>query len=157
MHNKIFTLLTAALICIASLANADNHACRPVSNLGFAFLHRAIDAHKKLDLAKDIHGKVGKICSCQVLDLKSANYDHKHVAVFAEQTRYSDLSADFQAAKTAIEKEKKHLKDFFYDRLHVVGNISEETDCRTLYIKLKFADQSLVMYDILDADLRVRK
>ncbi|MFI5155544.1 MAG: hypothetical protein ACHQEM_05140 [Chitinophagales bacterium] len=157
MQSKILTPLTAALICIAQWANANGHACRPVSTFSTKFLNKAIEAYDKIHLASENHGKVGKICSCQVLDLKSSNYDHKHMAVFAEESKRDDLSADFQAAKAAIEKEKKHLKDFFYDQMHVVGTISEETDCRTLYLKLKFADQSLVLYDILNADLKVRK
>ncbi len=157
MHRKIFTLFTIALIFLSQWVNANDHASRPVSILGSAFLHKAIVKAAKLNLSKDHLRKERKICSCQVLDLKSSNYDHKHVAVFAEKSKYDDFSSDFHAAKAAIEKEKKHLKDFFYDQLEVVENISEETDCRTLYFKLKYADQSLVLYDILNADLRVRK
>lgn len=157
MHRKILTPFIVALTFLSQWASANDQASRPVSNLGPAFLHRAIAAAEKLNLSKEHVKKEGKICSCQVLDLKSSNYEHKHVAVFAEKSKYDDFSADFHAAKIAIEKEKKHLKDFFYDQLQVVGNISEETDCRTLYLKLKYADQSLVLYDILNADLQVRK
>jgi hypothetical protein len=98
-----------------------------------------------------------KICSCQILDLKSSNYDHRHLAIFAEKTNNGDLSAGHSIAKNVIEKEKKHLKEMFYDQLKVVNRVSESGDCQSLYSKLKLNDQSLVIYDILDADIRESK
>lgn len=95
-----------------------------------------------------------KICSCQILDLKSNNYDHRHLAVFAEKTNNGDVSSDHSIARSAIEKEKKHLKEMFYDQLKVVNRVTESGDCQSLYSKLKAEDQTLVMYDILDADIR---
>src|SRR4029077_14194381 len=100
------------------------------------------------------HHKVAKICSCQILNLQSSNYQHNKVAVFAEKTNDGNFSSDSRAAKETIEKEKKHLKQLFYDKLQVVDHIAENTDCKSLYLKLKDNDRSLVMYDILDADIR---
>ena len=98
------------------------------------------------------HHKVAKICSCQILNLQSSNYQHNKVAVFAEKTNNGSFSSDSKAAKGTIEKEKKHLKQLFYDKLEVVNHIAENTDCKSLYLKLKKKDNALVMYDILDAD-----
>ncbi|HMH35228.1 MAG TPA: hypothetical protein VK543_19465 [Puia sp.] len=113
---------------------------------------------KKLDAiaaASNKTGKTGvKICSCQILEMKSNNFEHKNVAVFAEKTNFGKFSADYGVATDVIEKEKKHIRLFFYDKVKVVNKVAEATDCKSLYIKLKDADQSLVMYDILDADVR---
>jgi len=93
-----------------------------------------------------------KICSCQILDLQSNNYQYSHMAVLAEKTNYGDFSAGVVTARQAIEKEKKHLRLLFFDRMKVVDRVNEAMDCRSLFAKLKLQDNSLVMYDVLDAD-----
>ena len=113
---------------------------------------------KKLDALISHSAKTGntgaKICSCQILEMKSSNYEHKNMAVFAEKTNYGNFSSDFSIAKDVIEKEKKHIRKFFYDKVKVLDQVSEATDCKSLYVKMKGADESLVMYDILDADVK---
>ena len=88
------------------------------------------------------------------MDLKSNNYDHRHLAVFAEKTDNGDLSSDHSIAKSVIEKEKKHLKEMFYDQMKVINSVSESGDCLSLYSRLKADDQSLVMFSVIDADIR---
>jgi hypothetical protein len=113
---------------------------------------------KKLDAITATSKKTGKtgvkICSCQILEMKSNNFEHKNVAVFAEKTNFGKFSADYGIAKEVIEKEKKHIRLLFYDKVKVVNKVTEATDCKSLYIKMKDADQSLVIYGILDADVR---
>jgi len=79
-----------------------------------------------------------------------------HDLVEAEATDISalDVLRNPEIRLDKIEKEKKHLKLLFYDKLKVVNHIAQTTDCKSLYIKLKGADRSLVMYDILDADIK---
>ena len=46
------------------------------------------------------------------------------------------------------------MKLLFYDRMKVVDNISEATDCKSLYVKLKLKNNTLTVYDILNADIK---
>ena len=94
------------------------------------------------------------ICSCQVLDLESTNHRHRNFALFAEKRNGRSMSADLSRINRIIEKEKKHMQFFFYDKLTVVRAFTEATDCRSLYSKLKTGNKSLIMYDILNADTR---
>ena len=148
------------LICCASLfalsfsSFAGNGSPKPVSPFSpdFFALVRKVDSG--LSLSEIPSSRTRKICSCQILNLQSSNYKHNNVAVFAEKTSQGNYSAASKIAREVIEKEKKHLRHAFYDRLQVVNRFSENTDCQSLYSKLKGADHSLVMYDILDADIR---
>jgi hypothetical protein len=94
-----------------------------------------------------------RICSCQILNLESSNYNHRHIAVFAEKTNHGS-SSDFSTAKNRIEKEKKHLKQLFYDKVKVVAEVNSTGTCHAMYIRLKSNDSDLQVYDILNADIR---
>jgi hypothetical protein len=149
--------LSLALLCIILVDNnsfAGDASVRPVSFLPKNFLSTVKNVDADFALNEINRSKGAKICSCQILNLESANYQHRNVAVFAEKTNHGNYSSDYKIAKDAIEKEKRHLRQMFYDKLKVVNKIAQTTDCRSLYIKLKGADSSLVMYDILDADIR---
>jgi len=95
----------------------------------------------------------GRICSCQILNLASANYNHRHVALLAEKTNHG-ASSDFRAAKNRIEKEKKELKRMFYDEVKVVSTVAAVGSCHALYVHLKNGDRNLQIYEILNADIR---
>lgn len=155
MRQPICTLLLHALfvLCSSSLF-AGGLSTRPIFLFHKKLAATIKNADANLNLSKNTVNSGRKICSCQILNLQSANYQQHNVAVFAEKTNYGHISSDFGIAKGTIEREKKHMKLFFYDKLTVVDNLSETTDCRSLYIRLKSTDQSLVMYDILDADSR---
>ena len=149
--------LGSILFLISHQSKAGGDSTRPIHQLGAKFLV-SVFKWVSLDRPTKETGRTGsKICSCQVLELRSNNYRHKNVAVFAEKTNYGNYSTDFGIACAAIEKEKKHLKQLFYDRLTVVKKMAEATDCKSLFAKLKVADQSIVLYDILDADLHVSR
>jgi|SRR5579871_1301146 len=98
--------------------------------------------------------RIGKICSCQVLELQSTNHRHRNFAVLAEKTNGRSVFTDIVKVNKILEKEKKHIQFLFYDKLTVVNAVTEATDCRSLYSKLKFKNRSLMLYDILDADVR---
>ncbi|HZK62964.1 MAG TPA: hypothetical protein VFC34_02400 [Puia sp.] len=95
----------------------------------------------------------GRICSCQILNLSSSNFDHRHMALLAEKTDHG-TSSDFSAAKNSIEKEKKQLKKMFYDKVKVVSESAAAGSCKALYVRLKSGDNNLEMYEILNADIR---
>ena len=59
-----------------------------------------------------------KICSCQVLALQSSSYRRqKNIALFAEKTNGRSFSYDINRINRVIEKEKRHMQSFFYDKL----------------------------------------
>lgn len=92
-------------------------------------------------------------CSCQIMHLSSSNYDHQAMAVFAEKTNRGE-GTEFAEAKSRIEKEKKKLKKQFYDKVTVVAEMTAPVSCEVLYKQLKNNDQSLQVFDMLDADIK---
>jgi hypothetical protein len=96
---------------------------------------------------------VVKICSCQILNLQSNNYQQSDMAIFAERSSQGHFGSDLSIARKTIEREKKHMKSLFYDKLSVLDQVSEPTDCKSLYLKLKMKNNALVIYDILNADI----
>jgi hypothetical protein len=92
------------------------------------------------------------ICSCQILHLESSNFDHREVAVFAEKTN-NGASADYAIAKSRIQKEKKILKKLFFDKVKVVAEIQSTGSCKSMFYRLKTANQQLQLYTILNADI----
>jgi hypothetical protein len=149
--------LTLVTVLLASglFSRAGGHSANPMKLGGKEFFKIVKNANDFLPVEGNQAATVAKICSCQILDMKSSNYDHRHVAVFAEKTFHGDAQ-DFQVAHTALEKEKKQLKKLFYDKLEVVSAHAEQTDCKSLYVKLKYADQNLVIYEVLNADIVTR-
>ncbi len=95
-----------------------------------------------------------KICSCQILALQSGYVRQKNFALFAERTQKKGFQYDISYANRAIEREKRHMKSMFYDKLEVIGTISDDTDCKSMFRRLKTKNKSLYLYDILDADIR---
>jgi hypothetical protein len=95
-----------------------------------------------------------KICACQVLQLGSLNNKAKNYVLFAERTNRKSFLYDSNKARWVLEKEKRHLTDFFYDKMEVLDDFVENTDCRSLYSRMKKKHSKLILYDILDADLK---
>ena len=95
-----------------------------------------------------------KICSCQILIFQINERRQKNFALFAEKTNRKSFASDVSFTRRIIEKEKRHMRAYFYDKLEVVGAFSDAIDCRSMYKKLKDKDKSLFLYDILDADIR---
>jgi len=178
----LFALLLLTLIAINnSFAGAE--AIRPVSHLSgkFAYTVQKLDSFLSSAVAVTAIGPVteepaakttdpsagetpgkensaetastGRICSCQILNLESSNYSHRHIALFAEKTNHGS-SADFNVAKSRINREKKHLKQMFYDKVEVVSEAEAEGSCHSLYLRMKTRDARLQIYEILNADIR---
>jgi len=155
MQNFVRTLsVSICTIFLAFQVFAGGASLKPYSSLSKHFFHTVIKVDSNLSKTIIPTKSGAKFCSCQIMNLESANYAHNNVAVFAEKTNDGNLSANAKVTKAAIEKEKKQLKQLFYDKMKVVNHIEESTDCHSLYVKLKGADRSLVMYDVLDADIK---
>ena len=97
-------------------------------------------------------GVVGdRICSCQVLNLESSNYDHRFVVLLAEKTN-DGTGAGFKTARKRIQKEKKQMKELFYDKVKLVAELNGIGSCKSMYFRLRMADSNLQLYEILNAD-----
>jgi hypothetical protein len=154
---QLIRLTLIALLNFSSLfALAGGHVTNPMMLGGKDFFKKLKYVAQEQAFQSDNATTITKICSCQILDMKSSNYDHRHVAVLAEKT-FNGKSQDYQIAHTALEKEKKQLRKMFYDKLEVVSAVEENTDCKTLYVKLKYADQNLILYEVLNADILIRQ
>jgi hypothetical protein len=151
----IRTLLASAIICLFSnYLFAGEGSYRPVPLLPSKFLYTVKQVDLGFNLAPGNKKASAKICSCQILNLASNNYHHNNVVLLAEKGNTGNFSSGSGAARELIEKEKKHLKLMFYDKLKVIYRTSEPTDCKSLFNRLKEENSSLVLYDILDADVR---
>lgn len=93
-----------------------------------------------------------KVCACQILRVQSNNEEQNFIAVFAQATNTGDLSYNFAAANTVLEKEKKHLKSFFYTKIKTAENVTAPTGCSTMYKNIQVKYANVKMYDVLDAD-----
>jgi hypothetical protein len=93
-----------------------------------------------------------RICSCQVLNLESSNYDHRYVVLLAEKTNDGSGTA-FVLARNRIQKEKKHMKQMFYDKIKVVSEMQGTGSCKSMFYQLRTADSHLQLYEILNADI----
>jgi hypothetical protein len=93
-----------------------------------------------------------RVCSCQILNLGSSNYDHRYVVLLAEKTN-DGRSSDFTIARNRIQKEKKQLKQLFYDKVKVVAEMQGTGSCKSMFFRLRAADRHLQLYEILNADV----
>lgn len=130
--------------------------------LSFAFAHAGNTSRQNDSLVAPIEGaakaKNTKVCSCQILSLESKkNYEYNEVLLFAEKTIEGNIKTDYAAAERRIEKEKRHLNAMFYDRVSTKAELNSASDCKTLYLQLKSANNTLRVYDVLDADAVAKK
>jgi hypothetical protein len=153
------------LICL-SVTNliAGNGSVKPVNSMGLrTYQIKHINAFLSANLndltddrsgeqSADHKGRTARICSCQILDLASSNYTEQRVVLLAEKTSQGS-SKDYVLARKHLQKEKKHLKEMFYDKVKVVAESQSTGSCKSFYFKLKTADSGLQLYEILDADI----
>ncbi|MCA0396175.1 MAG: hypothetical protein LCH51_02125 [Bacteroidetes bacterium] len=151
---RSFTLI-AVLALSFVCAYAGNKAPQPKFHFNAAIsldsLGTAEEATEEATLAASSSKKV---CACQILVLESKNYQQKQVMILAEKTNNGDTKATYSAARKRIEKEKRYLATVFYDKVSKTAEANGSTDCKKLYLKMKLADSSLKVYDILDADYK---
>lgn len=137
------TLAVAILVFNAAFAGSGNP-----SNVHFPSTFTAVLKEKKPLFELES----AKVCACQILRVASNNEEEKFVAVFAQGTNNGDLSANFATASSIVEKEKKHMKAFFYSKIKTAENVTAATPCSQLYKNIQVKYANVKMYDILDAD-----
>ena len=111
-----------------------------------------LEVKEKSELTSEEANSSGKICSCQVLNLESSNFDHRYVVLLAEK-KNDGSDAAYAIARNRIQKEKKHLKQMFYDKVKVVSEMQGTGSCKEMFYRLRTADVSLKLYEILNADI----
>ncbi|MDP9040943.1 MAG: hypothetical protein M3N30_03115 [Bacteroidota bacterium] len=166
MHPSIRTLITMLLLSsVAGKSFGGSWSARPVHNSFSSykdietvdsFLSDRITVEEvKKETAfssEEALSASGRICSCQILNLESSNYDHRYVVLLAEKKTNGKTTA-YTIAKNRIQKEKKHLKHMFYDRVQVIAEMQGTGSCHSMFIRLKTADRNLQLYEILNADI----
>jgi hypothetical protein len=166
MHPSIRTLITMIFLCsVAGKSFGGSWSARPVHNSFSSykdiktldsFLSEPITVeavkHETALSSEEASASSGRICSCQILNLESSNYDHRYVVLLAEK-KTDGKTAAYTIAKNRIQKEKKHLKKMFYDRVQVVTEMQGTGTCHSMFIRLKTADRNLQLYEILNADI----
>ncbi len=145
---KYLLLICVFFFCKFVFAGEEN--CMPY----YSSRSKILAFISKPDTASHTIKKGTKICSCQILILQISHRRQKNFALFAEKTNKKSFASDISFANRVIEKEKRHMQSFFYDKLEVVGAFSDAIDCKSMFKRLKDKNKSLFMYDILDADIR---
>ena len=131
-------------IVTASFEKLDSVLSSPVS---------VMEIKKESELtSEEANSSAGKICSCQVLNLESSNFDHRYVVLLAEKKNDGSGTA-YSIAKNRIQKEKKHLKQMFYDKIQVVSETQGTGSCKEMFYRLKSSNVRLQLYEILNADI----
>ena len=96
--------------------------------------------------------QAAKVCACQILRVASKNQTEAVIAVFAQATNTGELNFNFSNATSVLEKEKKHLKEFFFTSVKTAENVTAPTECSMLYKNIQVKYANVKMYDVLDAD-----
>jgi hypothetical protein len=165
MH-PLIRISFALLLCLTAQAGfAGRCSVRPVKSLPFVLQHiekldsilsarvSVVEVKKESEMtSEEASSSTGKICSCQVLNLESSNYDHRFVVLLAEK-KNDGSGAAYAIAKNRILKEKKHLKQLFYDKIKVVSEMQGTGSCKAMFYRLRTANVSLQLYEILNADI----
>jgi hypothetical protein len=155
----------AAFLVFLSLAAvsvlAGSNSSRPVSTRVFQqgqinrldhFLRNSASIlsleKKPISGSEKSSSSTGRICSCQILNLESSNYEHRFVVLLAEKTN----GESFKEARNRIQKEKKNMKKLFYDKVKLVAEMQGLGTCKSMYFRLHAADSKLQLYEILNAD-----
>jgi hypothetical protein len=166
MHPLIRTSFALSLLCFTvQTGYASQSSVRPVNKVNFVSAHieqldsilairvSLVEVKNETELtSEELNSSAGKICSCQVLNLESSNYDHRYVVLLAEK-KNDGSGAAYAIAKNRIQKEKKHLKQMFYDKIKVVSEVQGTGSCKAMFYRLRAADVSLQLYEILNADI----
>ena len=95
-----------------------------------------------------------KICSCQLMNVKTNKFETQLVGIFAEKTPEGKTSSNYKLMNEYIYRESVYFRIAFTRSAEAKEEvIKSTTDCLTLYNKLKAQNSRLKMYNILDVDI----
>ena len=154
-------MLSMALIVALNLPSfASGENATPYS-FNYAVLYKSIVMNNKaIEASIAVHTKsaakvsTAKVCSCEILRMKSTNDEYQNVAVMSEKVNNGDISNDLKIAASVIAQEKKQIKERFFDVVKTSKKVTAATDCKSLITVLKVSYDDLKVYDIIDADVR---
>jgi hypothetical protein len=162
MKTSIRTLsLAFVFLCVTvSSISANDSTASPAQFTLKSFIKASVQFMNNKNMNADMllqmmanQNSTAKVCVCEIMELKSNNYQFQNVAVLSEKTNNGDLTADYKSASKLLSKERKHMKDFFFDVIKVTEKFTAATDCVSLYLMLRRDAVDLKLYDILDADI----
>jgi hypothetical protein len=156
MKTLNFTLaLIFSLVVNVVFANDGSTTPAPGRKMSADFIF-SVKNYSQLFVNKEV-ATSNKVCSCQILNVKSNNEEAQEVVVFAQKSNNGDISADLNVATATIEMAKKQMKSQFYSSVKVVSKQQATMPCAQMYKQLKNQNGNVKMYDILDADVLNRK
>lgn len=136
---------------VKSIVVYHNDLTKLVSLLSPALVSPVRAAQESEIVNKEAVLSSSRICSCQVLNLESSNYDHRSVVLLSEKSN-DGTPAAYSAAKNRLLKEKRLLKKMFYDKVKVVAEFQGTGSCKSMFLQLRSTDKNLQLYEILNAD-----
>ena len=92
-----------------------------------------------------------KVCACQLLQVSSNNQPYTFIAVFAEAANKGNSSLVLNAADLILEKEKKHLRNFFFSSVRT-AKMTAISGCEAMTAQVREKYESVTIYSVLDAD-----
>jgi hypothetical protein len=94
-----------------------------------------------------------KICSCQLMNTDAGKVESQLIGIFAEKTLDGKPLNNYRIMNEFIRREKIYFKIVFVRSMELKEEIKAETDCMSLYNKLKKENSGLRMYNIIDVDI----
>jgi hypothetical protein len=102
----------------------------------------------------DTNSAASKICSCQLLNVQATrNSEEQIVAIFAEKTPEGKAVNNYRLMDEYIRREKIYFEIVFVKSVEIRERIKSQTDCMTLYNKLRTEIGQLQIYNILNVDI----
>ena len=93
-----------------------------------------------------------KVCACQLLQVSSNNQPYTFIAVFAEAANTGNSSLVLNGADLILEKEKKHLRNFFFSSVRTAAKMTAILGCEAMTAQVREKYESVTIYSVLDAD-----
>lgn len=152
----IFFIISA----MVSSAKANEEAARPKQfNLNL-FVYTAFNMDKQDARAVDqllesyISRGSRSVCVCEIMELSNNNNQVNNVALFAEKTANGSLSNEYKTAERVLSKERRLMKSMFFDRVKTNTRMAVNSNCLSLFLKLKNQTPGLKLYDVINADVK---
>lgn len=93
-----------------------------------------------------------KVCSCQLVNVKTEKYGSELVAIFAEKTLEGKAIKNYRILDEYIRREAIYFRIAFLESLNHERSFRVANDCSSLYKELKLKHAGLRMYNIIDVD-----
>ncbi|HRO45510.1 hypothetical protein [Agriterribacter sp.] len=157
LYTRFYCLCIIMTVTTLS-ANAGNGTVQPKQFNLNAFIRASVqvfngNAVKAETFPEQLKSKTANtVCVCEIMQLRNNNVQISNVAVFAEKTNKGNMGDGYKMAERMISRERKQMKQVYFDAVKTNARMAVATNCLTLYMKLKETTPELKLYDILDAN-----